>query len=115
AAQLGAPEASVRAEAVSRLAALGPDDLPAIAARLRALAARRPQEDDYQSFARFRHATGSRRADDAVDIEPGVELTLEQHRDPLTLHFAELLLLARALERMGGLEAGRLLADVIGV
>src|SRR5262245_45351198 len=67
AAQLGV--AAQRRAAVAALTSLHAESLPGIAARLSALRPKRPDPEQAKAaFTAFRHALGSRRGDDAVDL-----------------------------------------------
>ncbi|HJL00148.1 MAG TPA: hypothetical protein RMH85_10370 [Polyangiaceae bacterium LLY-WYZ-15_(1-7)] len=113
---LRAEDPAKRARAVERLGHLPPSALGAIDARV-AYTRRQiiPGEDGYDALRAFRHATGSRRADDMVDIEPGILPTLAERRDAIIGRSAERLLLIRSLERMGTLEAQRRIGDVLAL
>lgn len=113
AAQLGSPSADQRKGAFHGLSELNEESLPGIEQRLLALRAHRPDPEAARAaLTAFRHGTGSRRADDEVDLADGVLSVLERKRDPATLAMAEPLLLLRALERMRVPKAGMLLAEV---
>lgn len=109
------PEAS-REGAFRALVSLEEDALPAIRARLETLSARRPPPAEVQQMLTwFRHGAGSRRADDVVDIAPGVlAIAREGRPGPIAL-VAEPLLLMRSLERIGTSEAGKLIAEVLAL
>jgi len=114
AAQLASPEAGARQLAYRTLSELHEESLAGVAARLRKLARRRPAPDATRAaLGEFRRALGSRNADDAIDIAPGVLPVLERKRDASTLAAAEPLLLLRALERLATREAGRLMGEVM--
>jgi hypothetical protein len=114
AAQLGSADARSREVAFRTLSELHEESLPGIAARLRKLARRRPAPDATRNaLGEFRRALGSRSADDAIDVAPGVLPVLEHERGTATLAAAEPLLLLRSLERIGTREAGRLLGEVL--
>ena len=67
--ELASDDAGRREGAVLTLTTLHPESLPGIKKRLRELSRRRPQKDDARAaLTAFRHAVGSRRADDGVDI-----------------------------------------------
>ena len=111
--ELASDDAGRREGAVLTLTTLHPESLPGIKKRLRELSRRRPQKDDARAaLTAFRHAVGSRRADDGVDIAPGVAKALAQQRSPARLAMAEPLLMLRALERMRSPEAGQRIADI---
>jgi hypothetical protein len=111
---LGSDDASTRHEAAERLQALPAEALPAIAERLTRLRrGRPPAEDAANALTAIRRAAGSRRADDLIDIAPGVEIALETDRSPAMLRVAEPLLLLRSLERLGSTDALRLVPEVL--
>lgn len=113
---LGSDDAGVRRDAIQSLRTLPVDALGAIAARLERLRRSRPSREEADAaLTAFRRATGSRRADDLVDIADGVEAVLAVRRDAATLRMAEPLLLLRSLERMGSVEALRLVPVVFGL
>jgi tetratricopeptide (TPR) repeat protein len=111
-AQLGAAQG--RADAFHALMDLHEESLPGIAARLEALRRTRPDTDAAKAaFTGFRHALGSKRGDDVVDLAQGVLPALAERSDGALLAMAEPLLLLRALERMATREAGLHMADVL--
>lgn len=111
---LGSEDASVRRAAAERLRTLPREALPAIAERLSRLRrGRPPTEDAANALTTIRRAAGSRRADDLIDIAPGVEIALESDRSATMLRVAEPLLLLRSLERLGTTESLRLVPDVL--
>lgn len=111
AADLGAESPEARERAVARLSTLESDALPAIEARIGA--ARRLDSDaTYDALRSFRHVLGSRRADDMIDIAPGVPQVLADHRDRVTVAVAERVLLARSLEGIGGRAGMKALGDL---
>jgi len=113
---LASADAQRREAAYRSLSTLDEDAVPAIAGRLRAIATRRPPPDEASYvLTKFRHGAGSRRADDMVDIAPGVLALLRQRRDPAVLQMAEPLLYMRSLERMGTLESGKLVGEIIAL
>jgi tetratricopeptide (TPR) repeat protein len=112
--QLGSETVSQRTAAFHALSELHPESLPAIGERLRLLRKSRPEPEATRAvLTAFRHALGSRRADDNVDLAEGVLQVLEQQRDRTTLAVTEPLLLLRSLERMPRTEAGLVMADVL--
>ncbi|MEO0325393.1 MAG: hypothetical protein AAF447_20725, partial [Myxococcota bacterium] len=116
AAELRAPEPEVREEAWRRLTTLPAEALPAIDARL-AYTRRQeiPEEDGYDALRAFRHAMGSLRADDMVDIAPGVLPALAERRDPVIARTAERLAYLRSLEALGSHAALRRVGDVLAL
>jgi hypothetical protein len=113
---LRSDEPGVREKALRSLSRLDVRALPAIRARAAELG-RAPLDADQARGAlhAFRHATGSRRADDAVDLIEGVLPVLAQRGDAVAVGMAERLALMRALEGMGTLEAGEVLCDLMGL
>lgn len=101
AAQLQAGDPQLRAAAVSALAHLELEALPALEQRWRSVAAQRPaREEVLRVLAALRHAAGSRRADDDTDLHAGVLPLLEHERSSSALAVIEPLLWLRALEAM---------------
>ncbi len=116
AADLASPTASVRQEAIDRLASLGPEWAAAVRARAPAHRLRDvPEITVARAFASFRHATGSRRADDRVDLVAGVPVRLALDRERVTLSVAERILLVRAMALAGGDEAAAALVAIAEV
>jgi tetratricopeptide (TPR) repeat protein len=114
AAQLASPDAGARQLAYRTLSELHEESLSGVGARLRKLARRRPAPDAIRAaLSEFRRALGSRSAEDAIDIAPGVLPVLERKRDASTLAAAEPLLLLRALERLATREAGQLMGELL--
>jgi hypothetical protein len=113
---LRSDEPGVREKALRSLARLDVRALPAIRARVAELG-RAPLDADQARGAlhAFRHSTGSRRADDAVELMEGVLPVLAQRGDAVAVGMAERLALMRALEGMGTLEAGEVLCDLMGL
>ncbi len=104
--QLGAESAEQRAAAFAALTTLDEDALPAIDARIAVLARRQlDAEQAGKTLTAIRHAAGSRRADDNVDIAPGVLVLLGERRDDIVARIAEPLLLMRSLERMATVDS----------
>ncbi len=113
ASELRSDDASVRHHAIARLGSLPASALPSIVERVRYLARLViPPEDGEEALQRFRHATGSRRADDMIDVAPGIPAVLAEDRSPAVGRTAERVLLIRSLEQLGTLDAWRALADV---
>jgi len=114
-------QASEREAAWTALSTLPPEALPAIAERLEYTQRQIvPEEDGYDALRFFRHEVGSLRADDQVDIAPGVLPVLVQRRTTEVARVAERLAYLRALERMamsdeGNVEAQRRIADVFAL
>ncbi len=115
-ARLGSDDPHQREGAHNALLELDEQALDAVAARVVALASRRPTADELTvALADIRRATGSRRADDRVDIESGVLPALAVRRDAAMISACESVLLWRALERIGSTRAYRLIADVVAL
>jgi tetratricopeptide (TPR) repeat protein len=112
--QLGGEAAAQREAAFHALSELHAESLAGIAQRLRALKKSRPDaEAEKAALSAFRHAAGSRRADDSIDIAPGVLAVLGEQRDATVLAVAEPLLYLRSLERMQSREAGLVMAELL--
>lgn len=108
-------EAAQRERAYKRLTTLELDALPSIAKRIDELAHSRPKTDEVaRLLAAIRHAVGSRRADDIVDIAPGVLTLLKHDRSRTALKVVEPLLLLRSLEGIGTREAGLEMVKLVG-
>lgn len=104
--ELRSEEEGRRRAAYDALTTLEPEMLPAIRARLARVVRRRPDPPHaLEIFNRIRRAAGSQRADDDVDIAPGVLVVLGQDRRERVLQMVEPLLLWRALERMASFES----------
>ncbi|MFK7998364.1 MAG: hypothetical protein AB8H86_02165 [Polyangiales bacterium] len=107
---------SLIAEAVENLGQLNADALPAIEARLQRTSRQIvPEEDGADALRYFRHAVGSRRADDTMDIAPGIPQVVKERPSPDVGRSAERLLLLRSLERIGSVPAQRLMGDVFAL
>lgn len=105
-----------RQGAYDALTTLDETMLPAIRARIARVRRERPAPHRaYDTFSRIRRAAGSTRADDDVDLAPGVLVVLREDRSDRVLRMAEPLLLWRSLERMGTLEAGQAMYPLIGL
>lgn len=113
-AALGSEDAEVRRHAVHRLSTLDEEALPAITERIGTL---EPLSSDLarEVLTDFRHATGSRRADDRVDLLEGLLPMLARDRGKATLAMAERLVLLRSLERIGTYDAGRRLGELLAI
>lgn len=111
---LGSDDAAERRAAYEGLGALPAESLPAIRARLATLRRARPAPEDAQAILTdLRRATGSRRADDLVDVADGIPVVLGTRRDRDVLRMAEPLLLMRSLERIATTEALSLVPEVL--
>jgi tetratricopeptide (TPR) repeat protein len=110
-------EASVRRQAYRALSTLDAEALPAIRQRVEDLSGEGQLEDRVarQAISSIRHEVGSRRADDMVDIAPGVLPRLKDTREEATLRAAERLALLRSLEHIATPAAGRVIADLLAV
>lgn len=114
--QLGSAEEDERRAAYDAITTLDADMVPAIRARLARVIRRRPDPDSAREvFNRIRHAAGSRRADDDIDIAPGVLPVLREERSERVMRMVEPLLLWRALEHIGTFEAGQAMYPLIGL
>ncbi len=111
-AALGAPGEETRKAAWSALTGLGREALPAIRQHL-AKAGRLDPDAGREAITRFRHAVGSRRADDMVDVAKGVLPVLAEDRSATTVRVGERLALMRALEAIGTTEACRLIIAIL--
>lgn len=113
-AKLGSADPQTRRAAVSALEHLTADSLPAIEQRLSERAdGKLSAEKAKAALTAFRHAVGSTRADDDVDIAPGIVDVLAQDRSRTTVAMAETLLMLRALEAMASREAGLTMARIL--
>lgn len=111
---LASDDARVRAAAIAGYDALTSSDVSAMRERMERL--RRPViEPDEASriVTAFRHAVGSRRADDLVDVAPGIPIVLEASRDRPTVRIAAAILIERAAERIDGLDALSLVPELM--
>lgn len=114
--QLRSEEPQERQAAYDAILAQDSSALPAIRTRIARVVRHRPDADSAREvFNRIRHAAGSRRADDEVDIAPGVLAVLAEERSDRVMKMVEPLLLWRALERIGTFEAGRAMYPLIGL
>jgi MYXO-CTERM domain-containing protein len=113
--ELGSDDPAARERAYEALGSLPPSSLPAIRERLATLRRARPdsEEETLQLLHAIRRATGSRRADDLVDVADGVPGALAIQRDRDMLVVAEPILLLRSLERMGTTEALEVVPEVL--
>ena len=106
-------DAEARNAAITYLRTLPREALSAIEARLVSARRVRPTLDEANTaLTAFRRATGSRRADDLVDIADGVSTVLTTTRDRATVKMAEPLLLLRSLEAMHAHEASMVMPQV---
>lgn len=113
-AALGSDDPEVRQASLAKLGALDEEALPAITERIRLLA---PLSSDLarEVLTDFRHATGSRRADDRVDLLEGVAPVLDRDRGHATVAMAERVALLRSLEGIGTYDAGRRLGELLAI
>ena len=98
---LASDVARERAAAIAGYDALTASDVDAMSERMDQL--RRPAIDTDEVtriVSAFRHAVGSRRADDLVDIAPGIAIVLENEHERPTVRVAEAILIERAGERI---------------
>lgn len=115
-AELRSSDEGRRRAAYDALTTLGEDLLPAIRARIAHVRRHRPDANRaYDVFSRIRRAAGSTRADDDVDIAPGVLVVLREDRTDRVMQMVEPLLLWRALERLATFEAGQAMYPLIGL
>lgn len=116
AARLGSDDPAARAVAYGELRALDEDALPGIEARVESLGGHRPPTADVSAaIAEVRHGAGSRRADDHLDIGPGVLPALTARHDATMIAVCESVVLWRALEAIGTTAAYRVLADLVAL
>jgi len=111
---LASEDDDVRRRACSALSSLEAEALSAIEARVASFA--RPSFDSdeaYRTINKFRHAVGSLRADENVDVIPGLPALLAEDRAPMTVALVERRLLARSLVDMASIEAAEALGDII--
>jgi hypothetical protein len=114
AADLASEDHDVRARGILGLSTLPERMLPAIRTRLGDLRNRRPPpEEALPILHELRRAAGSRRADDLIDIAPGVTIVLAARRDRPVLRMVEPVLLQRSLERIATTEALALIPEVL--
>lgn len=110
--QLGSEARAERQAAFEALVALGEDALPAISARLSALAQRGfDQEAVLKTFTDFRKIQGVEAPDAPVDLAQGALPTLDRTRTPGAVLGAELIALLRALEAQRSPEASDVLVS----
>ena len=115
-AQLASDDPRNREVASTALRELDESWLDAIDARIRGLASRRPPVETITlALAEIRRATGSRRADDPVDLALGVLPALSTRRDLPMVATCESVLLWRALEQVGTARSLRLVADIVAL
>src|SRR5262249_20331626 len=91
---LASDDAHARSEAIAGYDALSASDLPAMRERMERL--RRPvleTDEVTRIVTSFRHAVGSRRADDLVDVAPGVPIVLDTIHDRPTVRLAAAILI----------------------
>jgi len=114
--ELGSENGDTRRRAFESLTTLPSAWVQAVRDRASRLRRQRlDPEAAQQAVRRFRHGTGSRRADDMVDIAPGVLIELASTRDRVTLAMAERVALMRSMERLGGRQAGGALMDLLAL
>jgi tetratricopeptide (TPR) repeat protein len=115
-AQLGSATEGAREAAAQSLRSLHEESLPALSRRIAALRRARPSvEATRAALTAFRRATGSKSADDQVDIAAGVLPVLRDDRSGAVVEAAEVVLYARALEQLDSPAAGELLAQLIAL
>ena len=112
--QLGSTTPAAREAAAQTLRSLHEESLRALSRRIAALRRARPTVDATRAaLTAFRRATGSKSADDEVDIAAGVLPVLQRDRSKDVLKSAEVVLYLRALEKLGSPAAGELLAQLL--
>jgi hypothetical protein len=115
-AQLASDDPRNREVASTALRELDESWLDAIDARVRGLASHRPPVETITlALAEIRRTTGSRRADDPVDLALGVLPALSTRRDLPMVATCESVLLWRALEQVGTARSLRLVADIVAL
>ena len=113
-AQLGSANPRAREAAAGTLRSLHEESLPAMARRIAALRRTRPSIDATRAaLTAFRRATGSKSADDEVDIAKGVLPALQRERSGALLQAAEAVLYLRSLEKLESVAAGDLIAQLL--
>ncbi len=96
---LRSDDADARSRAIEGLRSVPATEADAIADRIEQLVRRAPDAaTSDELLTALRRATGSRRADDVVDVAEGVASVLSSRHDEAACRTAELILLARALE-----------------
>lgn len=107
-AALASSDPAAREAAITALRTLPPSMHDAIVERIGSLVRRAPPPPRLDElFTAFRRATGSRRADDVVDVADGVAGVLSSDRSDEARRIGELLLLTRSLEGHGTSDALR--------
>jgi hypothetical protein len=114
---LESPDRATRRAAFEALSTLGPDALPAIAARLSALGqpGALDREGVIAAWSSFRQVQGITSPEAPVDLARGVLPALERARTPAMARGAELLALLRALEAQRSAAAAELVVRMIGL
>jgi len=113
---LASSDARGREAAYAGFAGLDESSLDAIEARIRSLSGRRPAPEAITAaLTEIRRATGSRRADDRVDIASGALPALAARHDASMVAACEALLVWRALEKIATPRAFELVADIIAL
>jgi tetratricopeptide (TPR) repeat protein len=109
-------DAEVRKAAYLALSSISLQALPAALAHFQQLARIRPtHEEALRILTAFRHAAGSKRADDDLDIARGVLPALGHERSPAALVMAQNLAFMRALEALGDPDAYMEIARFVGL
>lgn len=105
-----------RTHAYEELRQLPETAMPAIRERFSDLARRSLETDGFaDALTRFRRAVGSTRADDDVDLAPGVPIAAAETPTESVATAGEVVLLMRSLEALRSPEAGLLLAEAIAL
>jgi len=109
-------DSSTRTRAYDELRQLPETAMPAIRERFSELARRSLETERFaDALTLFRRAVGSTRADDDVDLAPGILLAAAETPTESVATAGEVVLLMRSLEGLGSPEAGLLLAEAIAL
>lgn len=109
-------DSAVRTRAYDLLRQLPETALPAIQERFSQLTKQPLDTDGFaDALTRFRRALGSTRADDDLDLAPGILMTAVETPTETVALAGELVLLMRSLEAIGTPDAGLLLAEAISL
>lgn len=113
---LAAGDREVRKSAFTALSTLSLASLPAARDHFTSLLRSRPApEEALRVLTAFRHAAGSKRADDEVDLAQGVLPVLATERSPAVLSMALPLLYLRSLEALDDPDAYLAIAGFVGL
>lgn len=109
-------DAGVRTRAYDALRQLPATALPGIRARFADLEKQRLDTPRFaDALTSFRRAVGSNRADDDVDLAPGILLVAPETPTETVAVAGELLLVLRSLEALDSPDAGLLLGDAVAL